>query len=200
MRRLGAGLALLAAAAGTVGCMGGDARIDPSSGRRLVLTQRDVPPPFTRFDFGRMASADLPAGPRGDAARFGRQGGWKARYRRSGTTETSGPLVIESLVDLFDSSDGAKDDLAAVRRELENPADPVVTPTTMLPDPELGDEALAWSAIVPAQPRNTIFFTVMWRHGNATASVSVNGFEGRIELDAALALARKQQARLESAA
>jgi hypothetical protein len=179
--------------------MGEEAAIDAESGRRLVLDQRDVPSVFTRFDYGRIASADLPAGVRSDPARFGRQSGWKARYRRGGTAETAGPLVIESLVDVFESSDGAKEDVAALRSELENPAQPVVTPTTMLPDPDLGDEAVAWSATVPAQPRDTVFFTVAWRHENATASVSVNGFEGLLDLETAVALARKQQARLESA-
>lgn len=194
-----AALTLLAVAAGFAGCMGGEETIAADSARRLILQQRDVPPAFERFDFGRLARADLPAGERADPARFGREQGWKARYRRAGTAETAGPLVIESLVDVFESADGAQDELAAVRAELEAPAEPVATPVTRLADPDLGDEAVASSTLVPAQPRDTVFFTVAWRYRNVTASVSVNGFDGLVGIEDAVALARKQQARLESA-
>jgi hypothetical protein len=192
-------LTLLAFA--TAGCAfgGGDGTIAADEARRLVLQRADVPAVFERFDFGRLAQADRPAGARSDPARFGREEGWKARYNRAGNAETNGPLVIESLVDVFDSAAGAEDELGAIRDELGSPAEPVVTPVTRLADPELGDEALAWSALVPAQPRDTVFFTVAWRYRNAVASVSVNGFAGGLEPDEALALARKQQARLAAA-
>jgi hypothetical protein len=198
--RLLAALALASCAAALAGCMGGEDTIDVSAAQRLVLQQSDVSAAFTRFDFGRLASADLPGGARSDPSRFGREGGWKARYQRGGTPATSGPLVIESRVDVFESSGGAEDEFAAIRSELDAPPDPVMTPTTRLADPDVGDEALAWSAVVPARPRNTVFFTVAWRHRNVTASISVNGFEGRLELEEAIALAREQQRRIEAAA
>jgi hypothetical protein len=197
--RLAAVLTLLAFAGAGCSLGAGEETIPADSAGRLVLQQADVPDVFERFDSGRIAQADLPGGDRADPARFGREQGWKARYRRDGTSETAGPLVIESLVDVFDAADGAEDELAAIRAELETPAQPVVTPVTRLDDPELGDEALAWSALVPAQPRDTVFYTVAWRHRNAVASVSVNGFDGRLDLETAVDLARKQQARLESA-
>lgn len=199
MTRLVASLTLLAGVLTLAGCSGGDERIEADSARRLVLQAEDVPREFERFDFGRTAQADLPAGARADPGRFGREGGWKARYRRGGTAETAGPLVIVSLVDVFDSRGGAEEELAAVGAELDEPAEPVVTPVTRLADPTLGDGAVAWSAVVPAQPRNSVFLTVAWRHENVAASVSVNGFEGRLRLEDALRLARKQQARLEAA-
>lgn len=199
MNRLGGAFVMLCVAA-TLGCMGGSrAAVEPDEARDVVLQPADTSRVFERFDFGRMARADLPAGARSDPARFGREAGWKARYRRPGSASTVGPLVIESLVDVFASADGAEDDLATLRRELASPAEPAITPATALAEPKLGDEALAWSALLPAQPRNTVFFTVAWRHRNAVATVSVNGFEGRLAFEAALDLARKQQARLESA-
>jgi hypothetical protein len=186
--------------AALVACTGsGEELLDAESARRFVLEPGDVPAVFERFDYGPIASADLPVGARADPARFGREQGWKARYRRSGTSETRGPLVIESLADVFDEAEGAEDELAAIRRELETPTEPVVTPLTPLTDPDVGDEAVAWSALVPAQPRNTVFFTVAWRDRNVVATVSVNGFEGRLALDVVLAFARKQQARVEAA-
>ena len=82
MTRLVASLTLLAGVVALAGCSGGDERIEADSARRLVLQAEDVPREFERFDFGRTAQADLPAGARADPARFGREGGWKARYRR----------------------------------------------------------------------------------------------------------------------
>ena len=40
------------------------------------------------------------------------------------------------------------------------------------------------------------FFTIAWRDRNATASVTVEGFGGRVTLAEAVALARKQEARI----
>ena len=163
-----------------------------------MLQGGDVPREFERFDFGRMSPNDLPAGERADPTRFGREAGWKARYRRTGTADTAGPLVIESLLDVFDDSGGAEDELAAIRREVTTPTAPVVTPLAPLPDPQLGDEAVAWSSRLPSQPRDTVFYTVAWRHENAVAAVTVNGFDGLLGPEAALELAAKQQARLQA--
>jgi hypothetical protein len=41
-----------------------------------------------------------------------------------------------------------------------------------------------------------VYFTVAWRYGNVTASVAVDGFEGKLTLSEALAVARKQQQRI----
>ena len=41
------------------------------------------------------------------------------------------------------------------------------------------------------------FFRVAWRYRNATAAVTVEGFDGRVHAADAVALARKQQRRLE---
>jgi hypothetical protein len=43
------------------------------------------------------------------------------------------------------------------------------------------------------------FITVAWRDRNATASVLVEGFEGRITPNAALAFARRQERRIKAA-
>ena len=44
------------------------------------------------------------------------------------------------------------------------------------------------------------FFDIAWREANATAELEVNGFEGRLELEQAIALAKKQRARMRTAA
>jgi hypothetical protein len=171
------------------GCMGGDsAAIDRSELRGLVLQQEDLPASFIRFDEGRQGIADQPAGERADPTRFDRIEGWKARYRREGATAaTKGPLVVESLADVFEGEGGARDELAAHRTELPEG-------WRALEDPVLGDEALAATLAQGA----VSFYLVAWRTDNATASINVNGFE--VTLEDALALARRQETRIQAAA
>jgi hypothetical protein len=52
---------------------------------------------------------------------------------------------------------------------------------------------------IAAQVRTVFFITVAWRDRNATASVLVEGFEGRITPNAALAFARRQERRIKAA-
>lgn len=164
----------------------------------LVLQPADMPGDFQRFDEGRQVEADAASGPRADRTRFGRQGGWKARYRRIGASRSRGPLVVESRVDLFESERGAREDLAAYRvaiSETTATADGV----RVVSDPDLGDDALA-TTVAPAGLANVRFFTVAWRQRNVTASVAVNGLEGKVTLDDALRLARAQEERIGAAA
>jgi hypothetical protein len=171
--------------------MGGDeAAFEASELERIVLQPADlpVPPSWVRFDRGRQGLADQPAGDRADPTRFGRIDGWKARYRREAATPTTaGPLVVESRVDVFESDDGAQEELAAHRAELAGQWRP-------LEDPELGDAALA-ATLTQGSVR---FYVVGWRFENATASINANGFE--LSLEDALALAREQQRRIEAEA
>lgn len=187
MRRVAVLVAVLAAA----GCMGGD---EPTLGAnelaRIVLQPGDLPSPgdWVRFDEGRQGTADQPAGERADPARFGRLQGWKARYRRTGArAATKGPLVVESRADVFEGEGGARDELAAHRADLGEG-------WRAVDDPAVGEEALAASLV----QGNVSFYVIAWRLDNATASISVNGFE--VSLADALTLARKQQGRIERAA
>jgi hypothetical protein len=182
-----AALALLVA-----GCsLGGDggASIERSELEALVLQPEDLPAAFSQFDQGRQGIVDRPVGERSDPARFGRIDGWKSRFRRAGSPRTLGPLVIASLADLFESTDGAKDDLAAIE---ESGFDAIE-------EPQLGDEAHAWESL-EGGARGVRNYLIAWREENATASLLVSGFEGRLTFDDALDLARKQAARMSRAA
>ncbi len=159
---------------------------------RTVLQPADLSRVFIRFDEGRQVMADNPGGSRADPERFGRRDGWKARYRRPGTQQTPGPLVIESRVDLFDSSGGADDDLEAARGDLEEGE----VEWQPIDEPGLGDESFA-ATLVEGAVR---YYQVYWRQDNVMASLNVNGFEGRLALEEVLELARKQEARVASAA
>jgi hypothetical protein len=192
VRRSALLLALLALAAG---CMGGgdSSAIGTSELKGLVLQPGDLPPAFMRFDEGRQARIDQPGGTLADVERFGRRDGWKARYRRPGSAATSGPLVVESKVDVFESAEGARNELEARRSRLleglrlEKAA------------PKLGDESYAATGTQGSGRFAVRFYLIGWRQENATASVFANGFEGKLALGQVVALARRQQARLEAA-
>jgi hypothetical protein len=154
---------------------------------KLVLQPTDLPGAFSRFDEGAQVQVDAIAGPRRDTARFGREGGWKARYHRAGTGTTRGALVIESRVDVFGDAGGAGKDLAAYRAQLAGLGG------RPLAAPELGDAAVASTQL---QAGGIRFYTIAWRDRNATASVTVDGFDGQVTLADALALARRQDRRL----
>ncbi len=155
---------------------------------RMVLLAEDLEGPgWTRFDWGRQTRTDQPTGQRSDPARFGRVEGWKARYRRPGSRQTSGPLVVESRADVFESADGATQDFDAYGSELEQAG----TPLEEVPD--LGERAI----IGTLTQGDVRFFLVMWRDENAVAAVNANGFDGKLTREQTLELARKQQARMD---
>ena len=97
------GVILLLTGCSLTGADDGDsARVTADELEETVLQPADVGPPFVVFDEGPQGNADQPVG-RSARDRFGRTGGWKARYRRSGTPQTAGPLVVVALTDAFDS-------------------------------------------------------------------------------------------------
>jgi hypothetical protein len=182
------------------GCVVGDE--ESSIGRdalpRLVLAAGDLPGHWRLFNSGRQVSADAPPGARSNPQRFGRSDGWIARYRRPGSTETPGPLVIESRADLFASADGAHDELSAARSELGTAVGPRAA-AEPLADPDLGEEAFAATILDPrggAGAADVRFYLVVWRQANVVASIFVNGFEEKLTLQQALDLARAQERRI----
>lgn len=191
---MGARLAITLVALAVAGCAGDSSGIPESALSTVVLQLADLPDPFDQFDEGRLGAAETTGAFRTDPGRFGRVDGWKARYRRAGTASTPGPLVIESRADLFAGDAGAARDLDAYRRELEQAVQ--ATGGRVLAPLELGSEA----AGMTFREDRVRFFRIVWRHANATALLFVNGFDERLELADVLALARKQQRRLEDAA
>ena len=181
--------ALVLVAAVLAGCSGGSPTLPESALPRLVLQPGDLPPGLERFDEGRQAKADQPGGARTAADRFGRLGGWKARYRRTGSATAAGPLVVESRTDVFESDGGAKDELEAFSTDPPGKSEKV----------DLGDEGVLAATVQPAFPKPLRIYVVAWRHGNAVSVVTVNGFRG-VSGQKTLALARKQEARIEAAA
>lgn len=184
---------LLAASGCSLG--GDDGSIEVGQLKDLVLQPADVPAVFQRFDEGRQVMADSPGGSRADPGRFGREDGWKARYRRQGTSRTTGPLVIESRADVFASADGAKDEFDAARE-----AGPGGLAWQEVEAADLGDDSFAMTLLQGQRRSGVRFYLLFWRTDNATASMLVNGFAHGMQLEDAVALARKQARRIEAAA
>jgi hypothetical protein len=173
---------------------GGDKTVKPSQLPKLVLQRGDLSGPFTAFDVGRQVRIDQVAGPRGNPARFGREGGWKARYNRPGSPSTRGPLVVESRADVFNDAAGATKDLAAYRRQFAaQPGGPKPLRVT-----RLGQAATATVLDRSGRPAAR-FVSIAWRDGNVTASVTANGFAPGLRTSDVVALARAQQRRIAAA-
>lgn len=187
----------LLGALAVVGCGHSAPRLEVSLLPALVLQPADVPK-LERFDEGRITHFDAPQGLRSDTARLGRLDGWKADYKRQGGPTTAGPLIVHSQADLFRDGHGAQADLDLYRRqfaagEADSPGSvELVRPTG------LGDEAAGMTLAQGGSPGLRIF-TIAWRQGTTTASVTVNGFSGRVSLSDALRLARRQDERIVSA-
>ncbi len=184
-------LGLVLVAAGCFG--GGGSPVSRASGESLVLSQADVGDQFTEFDKGPQRLPDY-SPPRDDPSRFGRTGGWKARFSRSGTHTTDGPLLISSLADRFGSTTGAHKDFDLYRQAL---AEFVSTGGRLLSAPALGNESQAVTYKQGLAPNAVRFYVIAWRDGNVTASLDVNGF--KLTWEQAIALAEKQDQRIRAA-
>jgi hypothetical protein len=179
-----------------VSACGSESKISATQLKSLVLARQDLPAQFQAFAEGPTATLDVQGTPRASLQRFGRKGGWVARFNRGSTATTKGPLVVVSTLDVFGDASGSKDDLRAYRAQFERAiADQNAQPVSVS---DLGDEAVALTLVQPgAKPVRS--FLIAWRERNATGSVIANGFEGRIQFGDVLRLARIQEARMSRA-
>ena len=185
-----AGVVLLAVLAGCGGSK--PTAIKEPSGPNLVLPSSVLRPPFVQFGSGKVGYAYRAPGLRGDPFRFGRVGGWVARFRRPGTNATPGPIVIDSNADLFKKESGARQDFAAIRAEAGRTYPRIVTM------PPLGDEAFARSLVTGTGAFAVRYYSINWRRMNVVAVLTVNGF--KVTVAQALKLARSQDRAIVGAA
>ena len=171
------------------GCGGSGLKIPAPRLRTLVLQPADVPG-LGLADFGPIGIADSTPGPREDPKRFGREGGWKARYR--------GPrrLTVLSTADLFRSEDGAKSDFDAYNVQFQEEIVDSNAAEHFVAVPKLGVGSLAVT-IASGGVRTS---TVAWREANATASIQLAGPSGVATVDGLVRLARRQERRIHAAA
>lgn len=149
---------------------------------------------FEAFDEGPTQLIDALPAPQAATDRFGRLGGWKARYRQ-GPDVTSGILVVDSRIDLFPESYAATTDLGAYSdRYSQQAGDPGAT----LSHPHVGDGA-TMLALVPADQTHVRSATIAWRSGPFTGQVVTSGLGDVDVAAAAVALATAVAGRMSAA-
>jgi hypothetical protein len=160
---------------------------------RLVLQPSELPG-LERFANAREVSSEQSPVLGGDPARFGRQGGWVARYRVSGAA--NGPLLIASTVEMLDGGGGAGKFFGELRKRDQRVEG--ATGLTSVDLPRVGDESYAY-ATPHARPGTIRTVAVTWRDGRFVATAFANGFAERMSVRDVLALARRQDRRLADA-
>jgi hypothetical protein len=164
----------------------GSSTFSAADAKRLVLKAADLSSGFESFASGRTASLDVQGTTRSDPERFGREGGWVERLKRS-----SPPMVVVSTVDVFHDAKGAQSDLTAFgdqfARQRENGLAKRVRP------PQMGDGSIGAQLVAPGGQKG---YSVVWSFRNASASVTAIG-PSTMRLADVVAFARKQQAKLE---
>lgn len=136
-------------------------------------------PAFEPFDVGPTQILDVLPAPQSAPDRFGRIGGWKARYRQ-GSDVTSGILVVDSRIDLFPDRNAAAADLAAYAARYTAQAGPV---GATISNHSVGEGA-TMSTIVPADQTQVRMAMIAWRRGPFTAQVVTSGL-GNVDVAAA---------------
>jgi hypothetical protein len=169
--------------------------IDKTKLEKLVLAQSDLPAGFASFYNGPQVRLDDQGTVRSDPGRFRREGGWISRLRQADPAITHGLQVIESRADLFPDVDGAQSDLDLYRRVLAATSGQGLENVSV---PALGDEAIGITFTM-AGARPVRFYRIAWRSRNATASLTVQAFEGEVGLADAVGLARTQQNHIDAA-
>ena len=89
--------------------------------------------------------------------------------------------------------------MRAYREELAQAVDSFSGPARSLEPPGVGEDSAAITLRQRGGQVSVRYFTIAWRRADVTASISVNGFEGKLVVADAMALARKQDRRLAEA-
>jgi hypothetical protein len=135
---------------------------------------------FEAFDVGETSLIDSLPPPQSARDRFGRLGGWKARYRQSPQI-TTGILVVDSRIDLFPDAGAAASDVNAYVQRYTAQASTAGVPTA---SPPIGDATITL-AIVPSDIAQVRSAMIAWRHGPFTGQVVVSGL-GNVDPAAAV--------------
>ncbi len=196
--RAAAAIGLVACALVLVACGGRAAKpLSDDQLQSLVLQPSDLPSQLARFSFEREIRSEQDAVLGGDPTRFGRQGGWVARYRRRGNPRAQGPLTVVSTVEMFGRSASASRYLGA-QEEREKTSAPTAG-LKKVSVPSIGAESHALASA--RAPRGSVRYVVVtWRDGRFVGSVAASGYAELMSVLDVVALARSQEKRVEKTA
>jgi hypothetical protein len=169
---------------------------DPDA-KKLVLQLSDVPRSFIRSEGDYRSNAELARRSKirlSKVESWGRIGGYTVKYDRPGTSGSSlprGPLFIISTVSVHRASTGAHRAFVWGSSEFSRRGS-----KTVRTGARLGDESQVFTS--PIKEKGVVFrlFAVQWRESRFVATASVLGADGKVTVESALGLARRQQIRL----
>jgi hypothetical protein len=165
----------------------------------MVLQRADLPTGFTTTatrDRPNRVVATETGMALGTIRAWGRLGGHEATYDRPvdrGKTP-AGPASVIATVSLYRATVGARKafDASAARLDGSGPPRQERRPAPA----SLGNERAAWITRLVQDGVPVVIHTIVWRSGTVLGSVTVAGVAGKTTFAQALALARRQQARI----
>lgn len=189
-----AACAVLAAAATPAGA----APPDPS---QMVLQRQDLPAGFAATSRRDRPNAAVAAetGVRLATLRgWGRVGGHEATYDREVDPQAPprGPASVIAAVSAYRSATGLRKAFAASAARIDRDREARHDPRPI--GSRLGDAARMWETRFTQDGVPVVLYTIVWRSRGALGYLSVAGVGGRLKPADALALARRQQARIVS--
>lgn len=164
--------------------------------RTMVIQLADLPSGFGVDQGAYVSNAQLAreGDARKDYAKLGRVTGYNVTYKRPGL---AGVLVLDAFASIYRSTAGAHDSL---RLSLAGAVKDGGPGFRWVPSVSaLGSEARVYLVSTKQNGMAVDYYTVAWRHGRVFAEVICGGVSGQISPAQALALARKQEARITAA-
>jgi hypothetical protein len=170
---------------------------------QLVVQLSDLPTGFTATSRRTRPNATVAKEtgvPLATLTGWGRIGGFQAEYDRSvdPAAPPRGAATVSAAASTYRTAKGLQQAyVASVKRIAETPAARNVAraaPTG------LGDGAKLWEARLKQDGVSVVLYTVVWRRAGTLSHVAVAGVAGRLTAADALAIARKQDARVRAAA
>ena len=202
-RRAVLGLAPALAAAALLGALSAPATAAPRDPSRLVVQTTDLGPGFSKAQ-GRMRPNALVAResgvPLATLKRWGRVSGYEAVYARpvDPTTAQRGAATVTAAVSLYRDAAGLRAAHAASVERFARLARPRPKP---LPAPgRFGAGARMWETRFMQDGVRVVTYTIIWRERGALSHLTVAGLAGRLGAKDAVAIARRQQARIATGA
>jgi hypothetical protein len=161
--------------------------------RTMVLQLGDLPNGFGVDQGAYVSNADLER--QGDASKdyrkLGRLTGYNVTYKRPGLV---GVLVLDAFASIYRSTSGAHDSYRQTLAGAVRNGGP--TFRWIRAARTLGSETRVFVVKTKQAGMDVDYYTVAWRHGRVFAEVICGGVSGRIGPAQAVALARKQEARI----
>jgi hypothetical protein len=167
--------------------------------RRLVLQLSDLATGFGIDKSGvrtnKQVAKDDASTPVGQLVRWGRIGGWETDFSKDTSVAglLSGAIGGESLASVYKTEKGARASfVVAASRCARKPFKEISAGV------RFGDETHLCSLVRKSNGQTIRVFTLIWRRGTVTAALVLAGVEGRIRPEEAVALGRRQDARIKA--